>query len=511
MNRLLYPLLFLSLITVDGCSSTRRQQQQLEQQISQQKQQGQKQLQQLQQQSRPHFVVHRGLWFSKQAIALPTLRLPAQFNRSIGLASTTPLSMNTFSKLVHKLCGLPVILTPDALVKLKKAANNPELLIEGVRWQGNLEGLLDTVTAALGISWKYSANSITFYYLDSRTFQIYAIPSETEMRSTIQSGIDLGRSSESNSNQEQGSSAQATSVSIKSSLVQDIHRNIQSMLTPQVGKMSSATSTGAITVTDTPDVLERVAHYIRHENRTITKQVLLNIKLLSVLLNDTNQLGIDWKLIHNATGGAWFKGVNAAVNTDGTAIKILSGQGNGSEALLQALAKQGKVSMVTSPSVTTLNLQPVPVQVATQQSYLARVEITKSKGEHSISLQPGMITHGFNMSLLPFVMADDQLLLQYTINLSELIGIKTLTADGDKGCRIQLPEINSRLFSQKVKLRSNETLILSGFEQMKRSVNRQGLGSPDHWVLGGKLRTERAHQIIMLMITPVIIESTCPR
>lgn len=453
----MYRLFYITFLLLASCSTV-KQHQQTTQEITATQQQGEQQLSQLQQRQRPHFTLHRDLWFSKQAIALQPPRLPAHFNREIGLASTAPMPVNAFSKLIHKLCGLPLRVTPDALLKLQgeqrgASANHSPLLIEGIRWQGPLEGLLDTVAAGLGLSWKYSAGMITFYYLESRTFQIYAIPSETKMRSTVQSGIDLGRSSEQSSSKEQGQSTQTTSVSLTSSMVQDIHRNIQSMLTPQLGQMSVATSTGTITVTDTPDTLDRVARYIRHENQTITKQVLLNIKLLSVQLTQTDQIGINWKKLLYDGGHSLLKSVSATsphimAAANGSMVAILGSERlNTPELLLNALAEQGKVSIVTSPSVTTLNLQPVPVQVATQEGYLAQVEVTKNKGEHSVSMKPGMITHGFNMSLLPFVMADNQLLLQYAINLSELITLQTF---GDKGeSQIQLPKINTRLFSQK--------------------------------------------------------------
>lgn len=515
MHRLFYSACLLLV----SCS-TAKQHQQTAQQITTVQQQGEQHLSRLQQQQRPHFTLHREPWFSKQVIARKLPRLPAHFNREIGLANTAPMPVNAFSKLIHKLCGLPIRITPDALLKLQgeqsqTSTDHKPPLIEGIRWQGPLEGLLDTIAAGLGLSWKYSAGMITLYYLESRTFQIYAIPSETEMHSTVQSGIDLGQSSEQSSSKEQGQSAQTTSVSLKSSLVQDIHRNIQSMLTPQLGQMSVATSTGTLTVTDTPDMLDRVARYIRHENQTITKQVLLNIKLLSVQLTQTDQIGINWNKLLYDGGHSLLKSVTAtsptilaAANNSALVTILGSGRLNNSELLLNALAKQGKVSLVTSLSVTTLNLQPVPVQVATQEGYLAKLEVTKSKGEHSISLKPGMITHGFNMSLLPFVMADNQLLLQYTINLSELIELQSF--EGLHGSHVQLPKINTRLFSQKVKLRSNETLVLSGFEQIRHETGRQGVGHANHWLLGGGINAKQKRNIIVLMITPVILESTCP-
>ncbi len=507
-------LLCSALLTACGAL---QQSHQLSQQITADQQEGEALLRGLPSPPRQRITVHHTPWVSPKALRLPPTRLPASANRKITFATAAPVPLSELSKIIYQLSGLRLRLTPDAEAKLqqgKKRQPTPydEPTIAGIRWQGELAGLLDEVSSTLGLSWRYQEAAITLYYLDSRTFQIYAIPSETEMSSTISSGIDVGLGGNDSGSRGSGQSSQKTSVSLKSDMLEDIHRNIQSMLTKGVGQLSRSPSTGSVTVTDTPSVLNRIAHYIGHENRTITKQVLLNIKVLAIELHDEHQLGINWSLLYDPakSGRSLLAGLGLTPGDqssigNASIFKVQGGgQLGGSEWLLKALAKQGKVSTITSPSVTTLNLQPVPVQVATQKSYLARTETTtKSKGEETITLTPGMLTHGFNMHLLPFVMADNQLLLQYTINLSELVDTKTFGIK-DKA-EIQLPEINTRLFSQKVKLRSGDTLVLSGFEQITNQAERKGTGSPNNWLLGGGVLANQKRSLIVLIITPTVL------
>jgi type IVB pilus formation R64 PilN family outer membrane protein len=512
--RLLWPWC-IGLLT--ACSAL-QQTERLSQKITTEQQQGESLLHSLQQRpQRQRITLHNKPWISPKALTLPTIRLPETMNRDITLATGAPVPLSELSKLIHKICGLSLRLTPDAETKLQQRSKNQptpydEPTVAGIRWQGKLEGLLDEIASTLGLSWRYQHAVITLYYLDSRTFQIYAIPSKIEMSSTIHSGIDVGLGGNDSASKGSGQSSQRTGVSLKSDMLEDIYRSLQSMLTPGVGQLSRSPSTGGVTVTDTPAVLDHIAHYIDYENRTITKQVLLNIKVLAIELHDEHQLGINWNLLYNPThsgrsllGGLELSPGNQSSIGNATIFKLLgSGKLGQSEWLLNALAKQGKVSTITSPSVTTLNLQPVPVQVATQKSYLARTETTqKAKGDITLTLTPGMITHGFNMHLLPFVMADDQLLLQYTINLSELIDTKNFGIKGK--AEIQLPEINSRLFSQKVKLHSGDTLVLSGFEQIHQQADRKGTGSPSNWLLGGGVRAHQKRSLIVLMITPTVL------
>jgi type IVB pilus formation R64 PilN family outer membrane protein len=472
--------------------------------------------------------LHETPWVSKKAIKLNKQRIPAAVNCNITFATSSPMTLNEFSKTVNKLCGVPVRITMDAEQKVAGTLNTSggqqtiksgteERLVD-IRWQGKLDGLLDTVASSMGLSWKYTSGEVNLYYLESRTFNIYAIPSTTSMRSVVQSGIDAGIGSSqegssggSSSNESNGQSSQTTSVSLNTDMVTDIQNSVQSMLTQKVGRLSVSPSTGTITVTDTPEVLDRIQRYIDSENNAITKQVLLNVKVLSITLDDSNQFGINWNTIYKGGvfGSSMVGGPADSIGAGNSiSASILNGNFVDSSLLMDSLAKQGKVSVITSPSVTTLNMQPVPVQVATQTSYLARVESSNTANVGtSMTLTPGTVTSGFNMNLLPFVMQDNRLLLQYSVNISELKSLKEVkSSDADDGNKIQVPEIENRIFSQKVKLLSGQTLVLSGFEQKATQANRSGFGSAFNWLLGGGVSASDKRNIIVIMISPVVME-----
>ncbi|CAI1007823.1 PilN family type IVB pilus formation outer membrane protein [Serratia quinivorans] len=514
--------MLLGALAVSGCSIFSNYHTQVEQ-VAEQDRQGTDLLKKMQQ-AKPQFAnIHQTPWVETQSVALNNHRLPAKHNCNISFATGEPMTLNGFSKLVNKLCGLPVRISPDAVTQLQAQNGNRNGMdsageLVGIRWQGPLDGLLDVVASSLGLSWRYSNNELDLYYLDTRTFHVYAIPSETNMTSVVQSGIDAGISAESGgvmsrggSGSDKGQSAQTTTVTLKSSMVKDIRSTVKSMLTPRVGRMAASDSTGSLTVTDVPAVLDRIQRYLDSENQAITKQVLLNVKVLSVTLDNSDQMDIDWDLVYKSkdfsTKLLGMGSSSAAGSSSMGSLGILNGGFQDSKLLINALAKQGKVSVVTSPSVTTLNLQPVPVQVATQTSYLARVESSNTANVGtSMSLTPGTVTSGFNMNLLPFIMPDNKLLLQYAINLSELKSLKEVSAGGDKSNLIQVPEVDNRIFSQKVKLESGQTLVMSGFEQLSSSADRSGTGQAANWFLGGGMKAQNKRNIIVIMISPVIME-----
>ncbi len=509
-----------------------------------------------------NFQIKSGVWVDTKPIDIkPIADLPRSLNCDITFGSDREVGLLEFSQRITKDCGVVVRITPDALAVVSggvmgPATNNsiipaPPEIPNGVtlpsvppsvgqnpamnnsysssgtmasasrgqqlNFEGKLKGLLEVYTAGLGLSYRTDeTEAITIFYLDTQTFTVMAMPSATESSNTVKSGTNTssgvsGANGTSSGMSGDSTSNSTTSVTIKNDLLRDIEKNLRSMLTPNVGRLSMSPSTGNVTITDTPEVLKRVKTFIASENIKITQQVLLNVKILSVSLKDLDDLGLDWNVIYKSMSGKW--GINLknafsdlATNATSGSISILdpNSQFDGTTMLIKALSEQGKVSVVTSPSITTLNLQPAPVQVSRQTSYLASRSTTSTTNAGTeTSLTPGTVTTGFNMSLLPAIIPDTRdLLLQYNINLSSLIQIRKI---GTENNQIEMPDTDSRIFSQQVKLRSGETLVISGFEQTADNANKSGVGDAEFWGFGGARSRNSTRDIIVVIITPVLL------
>lgn len=488
-------------------------------------------------------------------IVKPTYQAP-QLACNVTYAPEDTATILEFSQRISRLCGIPVRVSPDAQAVLSGSAGSsgsgavgatgaipsmpstsgiPTLpgvdassgmsfsgsasvsrgSISDLKYSGPLQGLLDAATSRLGVSWRFENGGVNIFYLDTQVFSLLALPSITETKSSVQSGTSTtsGSSGSSSGGSTGGTtsnagSSQSTDVSMKTDLIEDIKNNIKSMLTPSVGRLNVSASTGSITVTDTPDVLTRISSYLEHENKSITQQIQFNVKVLSVTLNDSDTGSINWNLVNAAGskfGGSITNTSSLVGSTDAVSgsVNVLSGNWANSSLLIKALSEQGRVSTVTTQSVTTLNLQPSPVQVATQQSYLASISTTTTDSSTATSMTPGTVTTGFNMSLLPYVMnGTEDMLLQYSVNLSSLNSLDTFSSNGST---IQLPNIDNRIFSQRVKIHSGQTLVLSGFEQTTDSTKKQGVGSPNNLLFGGGMSGSKNKQVIVIAITPVLM------
>lgn len=135
-----------------------------------------------------------------------------------------------------------------------------------IKYSGKLSGLLNQATSQLGLAWNYSSDdrSVHVTYFDTKTFDVWAFGDDQVIESTVKSGLLTatgsgsssggggGGSSSTGASGESGSN-QSTTVTIKTSLIGDIEKNVKAMLSQQPqGRMFLSRSTGTLTVSDRP-------------------------------------------------------------------------------------------------------------------------------------------------------------------------------------------------------------------------------------------------------------------
>lgn len=473
---------------------------------------------------------------------------PVAFNRRVR-------SLSDFAERVAMIAGLPTRVTPDAVdaasgarttrsggagmaptagaaasaIPPPTALQQPLPALAGaeagagaylVYRGGDLKGLLDMAAARFGVSWKYAHGGIEFLHVDTRTFQINAVPGDSALSANVGNTPSnpgdvgpspaLGNGSAGPGNQGNGASnAQSMAVRSQLSVFSSLERSVSAMLSSH-GTVVSSAATGALTVTDTPAILARIERFIERENRTLSRQVMINVTVLAVSLADEDNYGLNWDLVYSdllkrfgirSTFGA---GQNSTSFSAGI-LETSNSRFAGSSLMINALSTQGKVRKETSASVTTLNYQPVPVQVARQTAYLKSSQTTISANVgSSTSLMPGVVTSGFTMTLLPNLLDNGTVMLQFSTDISTLRRINTVSSTGTTGgSLIQTPEIDTRNFLQRVAMKSGQTLVVSGFEQMEGDVERQGTGAPSNFLLGGGVASRSNKEIIVILITPI--------
>ncbi len=509
-------------------------------------------------------------WVSKQPMAAKQ-GLPLGMDCEITYSPSYDVGIAEVAHYITRECGIAVIVAPDAIdpnvltnstqvnsgPMAPPALNSPDNLsnfmptgvigslpstarymsVTGlpalstlpIKYSGKLSGLLNQVTARLGLAWNYSSEdqSVRVTYFDTKTFDVWAFGDDQVIESTVKSGLVTstgggggtgGSSSTTGASGESGSN-QSTTVTIKTSLIGDIEKNVKTMLSQQpAGRMYLSRSTGTLTVSDRPKVLSNIASYLNSINRSITRQVLFNVKIFEVSLKDKDQAALNWTAVYTSLSNKWgfsLKNTATGISNDAVSgsISILDTSGlpwAGSNIIMQALSEQGRISNVRSPSITTLNLQPAPIQIGNVKSYVASstTTTTASVGS-STSLSPATITSGFNMMLLPRIIDQDNLLLMITLSMSSKPTFQTFESNG---ASVQTADYDTKNLSPKVKLRSGQTLVLTGFEESNENAAKSGVGDPGFFGLGGSQIRSTGHNVLVVLITPVVdSEISSPR
>ena len=396
-------------------------------------------------------------------------------------------------------------------------------------YDGSLSGFLDVAAARFGVSWEWSGNAINLFRYTTRTFRLTALPGDSSMSSVVTStsGGTSGSGSSSSAASGSGANVGGTStsgVAINSlSVWTAINDAIKGMLTTR-GAVAVNAATGTVMVTDTPQVLDRVAKFIDMQNASLSKQVLVNVRVLAVDMDQADSYGINWSAVYTALGDRYrlsAAGPAFAANTGAglfgahilgnplAASNGTSSQWRGSNAFISALSQQGRVSQVTSTSLLTLNNQPAPLQVGRQIAYLASAATTLTSGFGSTTtLTPGLVTTGFSMSVVPHILDKGKLMLQFSINISSLFKLEKVTSgEGATASSIQTPQIDTRHFLQRVMLNTGDTLILTGFEQDRLQNDHTGTGDARNVALGGGVNAESKRTTLVILIQPIVGEA----
>jgi type IVB pilus formation R64 PilN family outer membrane protein len=434
---------------------------------------------------------------------------------SVGGAGTTPLQLRIDSNNPNLSRTSPSRGAERNFAETKEESGGDYFVDVPLTYRGKLAGLLDSVTARLGLDWEYRNGALEIRRFVTRTYSIAALPGSTSYSNSLGKSGGIAAGAAGGQGASTGSFSSSMQVTNQSDV--DYWANLEgvlSLMLSNMGRLAVNQGTGTVTVTDIRDVVDRVARHIEEENRTMTRQIAFEIQLFSVRSQDGSEFGIDWNLIYKKAGelAIDFRTPASLVNKDlvgsGSATIIRPNNNfNGSNAFLQAMASTNKVSLVTSQRAITLNRQVAPIAVTGQRSYVAesKVTTTGSGADANVSIERtvGSVTTGFILNLMPSVTDRNAMVLTVGLDLSELRALPSFGTDTNA---IQLPEISATQFIQRVALRTGETLVLTGFEQVDNRMEQRSLDPSLPPVVGGSFTGNRRKDSLVFLITPVMLE-----
>lgn len=369
-----------------------------------------------------------------------------------------------------------------------------------LNFSGKMSDLLDLVSANFDINWKYERGKIVFETTITRNFDVPALPMATSL------SFAVGAQGEG-----------VTGQSATTSVTVDVFTEMTEALSKLVGDdaFSVNRSNGVVTVTGSPASVSRARTYIGNLNKRLADQVALSVKVYSVRVSDAEDFSLDLGSVFSDSSNAITlagSGTAGAITGGGSLGWALIGQnGNFSDsnATVKALSQRGDVSVVTTASLTTINGQPVPLQVSQDRDYVKEiiVETDPDTNNQTTSFTTDEVSTGFALQLMPRIQRNGDVLLQYGVNIKELVGASDGFDERQIGENtVQLKRLNQRNFIQNANIPHGNTLVVAGFEQVRNSSQKSGLGNPLSMLLGGGSSASKEREVIVIAITPTVLK-----
>jgi len=251
----------------------------------------------------------------------------------------------------------------------------------------------------------------------------------------------------------------------------EFESGIGSLLSEE-GKLSISKRIGRISVTDYRSNMKEIASFIATFKRDAKKQILIRAKILEVTLTDGSEFGINWDFALKGIGlfggkatpgtiGQAFAppATNAGIGFTGFATPITATINRTNfSATIRALETQGKVTVLSSPEVSTLNGQKAIIRSVTEDVVFQSTQSSGSGGDPIATTTAEPFTYGVFLDVTPHVDSEGMITMDIHPSVSSLSDTKSSLGTNPA----QKPIIDTRETETVATIKSGETVLIAG-------------------------------------------------
>lgn len=297
---------------------------------------------------------------------------------------------------------------------------------------------------------------------------------------------------------------------------------------------------GIVVIRAMPGELREITEYLSKLQNSVERQVVLEAKIIEVELSDGFQAGINWaaigrpgpgkSIVVGQTGGGTLIGdpnqASLVTPPFGNSVSDpfqFSGFGgmfgvaaelNDFSALIDLLKTQGKVQVLSSPRVSTVNNQKAVIKVGTDEFFVTDIDsstdTTSSSSNQSVNVQLTPFFSGVALDVIPQINDNDEVILHIHPTISEVTEQnKAISLNTKDTLNVPLARSTIRESDAIVRARSGQVIVIGGL--MKDSRRDEQARTPflgDLPGVGAAFRhtRERATKSeLVILLRPVVI------
>jgi len=400
--------------------------------------------------------------------------------------------------------------------------------------QVTLEEALDAARDLYGFDYRPVAHGYMILpaSIQTRVFQLNYL--DMQRMGVSRTRVSSGQITQSNSKESGGgagtedettqtSSTTGTAVLTRndSDFWKEVEANIGALVADKNNVVVNRQS-GVIVVRGMPEELRNVGEYLRKTQSTVTRQVILEAKVVEVELNSGFQAGINWTtLVTKGTHTSFFgqrapdNGFDAnPLSPPGTLIPVTPGipavgqvvngianaftfafDSTDFSALIQLLDTQGRTRVLSSPRVSTLHNQKAVIKAGSDEFFVTGVKTDTTTGTATTTSTNVELTPFFSgvaLDVTPQISEDGTVLLHVHPTVSEVQDQTKRVSFGNSTSDLPLAFSQIRESDSVVRAKNGQVIVIGGLMRETRKRNdykMPGLGSVP--VIGNLFKSKR--------------------
>ncbi len=240
---------------------------------------------------------------------------------------------------------------------------------------------------------------------------------------------------------------------------------------------------------------------------TVPKEVMVNVVIAEVSLTESTRFGIDWQALlgkklserrrtqvaHNIAG--------VAADTAGFVIDYA---GNAISAILNTIATDNDVQVLSRPSILVRNNQEASMTVGSEEPTITRLNTTSQNVASSVLTTSNEVQYrntGIILKVKPHINEDGIINMEVSQEVS---------AVGEERTDQNLPSFKTRKFETSLLVRDGNAIILGGFIETRLDNNLSGIPYLMDAPIVGNVFSSRGNDMsrveLVVIIVPELID-----
>ncbi len=250
-------------------------------------------------------------------------------------------------------------------------------------------------------------------------------------------------------------------------------RNSLNALISKEGSYSINIASSTLFVDDKYQNIIKIEQLLADMKRKLSKQVLIEAKVLEVVLNDEYNMGIDWQKIATIANSPVTLAVPFATKLNSVVDTLNYGSinynGNTFDATLQMLGKYGSIDTLSNPRIRVINGQSAIISSGTIQPYWEKeVEYISTTTGTTTTTTPVEtynrrdVLDGISMGVTPHIKDDNKIILN-------IIPVSTTIESEKTENGSTAPILNVKEAGTIIEVNDGDTVIIGGLLSEKSS------------------------------------------